>query len=747
MLLNQTSAAFTLAKTIVQQTNRNLFLTGKAGTGKTTFLKYIKANTLKQLAVVAPTGVAAINAGGVTIHSFFGLPFTPFISNASNDLIGVAGALDKNQLLARAKINNQKKEIFQQLELLIIDEISMVRADVFDAIDTLLRHYRNKYYQAFGGVQVVCIGDMMQLPPVVKREEWQVLRSIYKSVYFFDSMVFANATMLCVELDAIYRQSDTRFITILNNIRNSYVNEDDLESLQQHYHPNFSALKNKGYITLTSHNAKADEINTSQLLQLNNPLFTFTAKVEGEFDEKNYPNFYNLQLKLGAQIMFIKNDLERDKKYYNGKIATISFINDEGITVTTEEQVQIDVPVYTWENIKYTYNAKTQKIEEEVVGSFKQYPIKLAWAITIHKSQGLTFEKVAIDAFKSFASGQVYVALSRCTSLQGIKLLSPINAHSLVVDEHIKNFNKFVFLQQNQVAIQEDIKTFLIDNLLQVFGFTTLLQLLKPMISFKNNHHKLLTQETNDALTAMLDNLQNLHTVAQKFHSQIQQLLFNYSISDNNVQSRITKAAHYFLEQLQTIHQLNEVCVVNPKTKIIKDEFIPKYDKFVNELAFKVFLFNNCINGFVMEEFNKAKFSYKPSLQSTLNILDDEIVTTQEPKLKKDKKQKGTTAAASLALFKEYLSIEKVAKERNLAITTIEGHLAKFIETGELAISQLMATEKLVIILKAIAEQEQNETPFTLSMIKEKLNNEFSFGEIKMVVSYNKFLKDKQENK
>lgn len=739
MPTTQTSTAFALAQTIVQQTNRNLFLTGKAGTGKTTFLKFIKANTLKQLAVVAPTGVAAINAGGVTIHSFFGFPFTPFIPNAAFELIGVAGALDKKQLLARTRISGQKKEIFQQLELLIIDEISMVRADVFDAIDTILRHYRNNPNQAFGGVQIVCIGDMMQLPPVAKQEEWQVLSNVYRSVYFFDSQAFANATMLCVELDTIYRQSDQQFIHILNNIRNSEITERDLQTLQELYHPTFSSIKNKGFITLTSHNAKAEEINSNQLAQLNNPIFIFTAKVEGDFDEKMYPNLYQLQLKLGAQVMFIKNDLERDKKYYNGKIATITFIDEDKIIVTTEEGNEIEVPIYTWENIKYDYNDTTQKIEEKVIGSFKQYPIKLAWAITIHKSQGLTFTYAAIDAFHSFASGQVYVALSRCTNLQGIKLLSPINANGLIIDEHIKNFNQFIASQQNDLNIDEDVKQFLIENLVQLFSFKELLKLLKPMTNFLNNHSKLFTQETNAAIPNMQSQLQQMQAVAEKFNIQIQQLLFVNAIEHENVQERIIKAANYFGEQLNVITTLHAQCIVNHKTKIIKDEFIPMQDKFGKELAFKMHLINYCQQGFIVEDFYKTKFSFKPSVQSKLNITEEDFVSRSDPK---PKKKKGESATESLTLFKQFLDITKVAKERNLATTTIEGHLSFFVATGELEVTHFVNLEKATIILNAFKESITTETPNKLSALKEILGNDYSYTEIKMALSYEKFLKE-----
>ena len=434
---------FQLATDFINYTNRSVFLTGKAGTGKTTFLKYIREHSNKQIAVVAPTGVAAINAGGVTIHSFFQLPFTPYVPAKIGFSTGNERVTDKHQLFEKVKLNKERIGIIQKLELLIIDEISMVRCDVLDAIDQVLRHYRNQHYKPFGGLQVLLIGDMFQLPPVVPNEEWQLLSQYYASPYFFDSMVIKEGEPACIELNKIYRQDDETFIDLLNKVRNNNMDEDAFELLQKHYNPEFQPKKDEGYITLTTHNARADAINAEALTSLTTPSYFFKAIVETEFSEKMFPVDEVLELKLGSQVMFTKNDLDKSKRYFNGKIGTVIEIGNDNIVVKCKDDAaSIKVEKYKWENIKYSLNPQKQQVEENVIGTFTQYPLRLAWAITIHKSQGLTFDKAIIDAGKAFAPGQVYVALSRCRTLDGVVLVSKIGSNSLHNDEHIKTFSK-----------------------------------------------------------------------------------------------------------------------------------------------------------------------------------------------------------------------------------------------------------------------------------------------------------------
>ncbi len=400
MLSDPHNPVFQLAVQFVNQTARPVFLTGRAGTGKTTFLKFIRENSFKKMAVVAPTGVAAINAGGTTIHSFFQLPFGPFIPTPQFGWNPEApGYTDPNSLFRNIRFNASKRELLQELELLIIDEISMVRADMLDAVDAVLRHFRQQPLVPFGGLQVLYIGDLFQLPPVVSKEEWNLLQQHYASPFFFDAQVIRQAPPVYLELNKIYRQNEAEFIRILNNIRNNRMEPEDLERLHDYYQPEFMAPSNDHYITLTSHNAKADNINREELGKLRGHQHTFEATVTGEFNDKAFPAEKMLTLKDGAQVMLIKNDKGEARRYYNGKIGVIKKITEEKILISfPDDPDDLTLEKETWKNIRYNYNKEKDKIVEEELGTFSQYPIRLAWAITIHKSQGLTFEKAVIDA-------------------------------------------------------------------------------------------------------------------------------------------------------------------------------------------------------------------------------------------------------------------------------------------------------------------------------------------------------------
>ncbi|HEY6899423.1 MAG TPA: AAA family ATPase, partial [Puia sp.] len=439
MLSDPHNPIFQIAVQYINQTSRPVFLTGKAGTGKTTFLKYIRENSFKKMAVVAPTGVAAINAGGTTMHSFFQLPFGPFLpvprygwnENAPN-------FTDPNSLFKNIRFNASKRELLQELELLIIDEISMVRADMLDAVDFILRHFRQQPLQPFGGIQVLYIGDLYQLPPVVSKTEWNLLQEHYASPFFFDSKVVRTQQPVYLELDKIYRQNEAEFIDILNKVRSNRISADHLERLNDYYQPDFIPSKHDNYITLTSHNHKADSINQEQLASLPGRSHSFEASITGEFSDKSLPAEKTLTLKEGAQVMLIKNDKGEVRRYFNGKIGTIRSIKDDKLTITfPDEPDELTLEKETWRNIRYQYDKDEDKIEEEELGTFRQYPIRLAWAITIHKSQGLTFEKAVIDAGESFAAGQVYVALSRLTDLKGLVLRSRITPGAIRTDPHI----------------------------------------------------------------------------------------------------------------------------------------------------------------------------------------------------------------------------------------------------------------------------------------------------------------------
>lgn len=439
--LDRDNAEFNYAAEFVRHTDKLVYLTGKAGTGKTTFLKYIKATTNKNTVILAPTGVAAINAGGETIHSFFQVPFGPFVPGDSRLRQTTKDTENKETIYTTFRYGEERKRIIENLELLIIDEISMVRADMLDVIDRLLRVFRRKPNLPFGGVQVILIGDTFQLAPISKNEDWSILSQFYKTPFFFNSKVIEENPPVYIELKKIYRQSEKEFIDLLNRVRVSKVDANDFKVLNAKYDPSFSG-NGRDYITLATHNAIVDEINNTKLNQLETELYTYQANVKGTFPDKIKPTDHYLKLKVGAQVMFIKNDSGAPKKYFNGKIGKIKELDDDSIIVVFDDNTEVKVEKATWENIEYTYNKDEKRIIEETVGVFEQFPLRLAWAITVHKSQGLTFEKVIADLGKAFAPGQVYVALSRCTSFNGLVLKTQLTNYAIKTDPSVLEFAK-----------------------------------------------------------------------------------------------------------------------------------------------------------------------------------------------------------------------------------------------------------------------------------------------------------------
>jgi len=611
--IDSSNTLFTIAADLVNHTAQNIFLTGKAGTGKTTFLKYIKENCSKQMAIVAPTGVAAINAGGVTIHSFFQLPFAPFIPEAKgfiqNDEI-----TNKHNLLGRLRLNSERRKIFQELELLIIDEISMVRCDVLDAIDLVLRHVRYRYSERFGGVQVLFIGDMFQLPPVVKDHEWRVLRDYYQSPYFFDSHVMKADPIVYIEFTKIYRQSEEKFIQLLNKVRNNDVNEDDLHALHDRYQPDFFTGGAKGYILLTTHNDKAREINAAELAKLTGRLFTYRAEVEGDFPENAYPAADQLQLKLGAQVMFIKNDVDKAKRYFNGKIGVVIELSEDKIVVQCNgETGSIEVSKEKWQNIRYTLDKSTRHLNEDVLGSFNQYPLRLAWAITIHKSQGLTFEKAVIDAGKAFAPGQVYVALSRCTNLEGLVLHSQITSNALFTDDRIVRFTRNVLSQEHlQQELVQARKTYQEKVILSLFDFRKVVNATKELQQYVQLHKLSFNSESIPWCNDACSNFQAIQFTAEKFQIQLKKLfsLTERPEENNELQERLTTASSWFANEIKSlIETILRTPVVTDSTMHAK-EVNEMLREVYNQLAQCNFLLQGFRGKFNMENFHRRKKSF-----------------------------------------------------------------------------------------------------------------------------------------
>ena len=486
----QMNQQFDLAFNFLQNTGTHLFLTGKAGTGKTTFLKRLKEVSPKRMIVVAPTGVAAINAGGVTIHSFFQLPFGPYIPSANK-----AGSQSNN---FSNKFSRDKINIIRSMDLLVIDEVSMVRADLLDAISDVLCRYKD-HSKPFGGVQLLLIGDLQQLAPVAKDEEWNLLKEHYASTFFFDSKALSESTYFSIELTHVYRQSDSVFINLLNNIRENCFDDETLRMLNQRYVPDFRPDDKLGYITLTTHNYQAQQINKRKLAELPGKSYRFTAEINNDFPEYSYPTDDNLELKCGAQVMFVKNDSSGDHRYYNGKIGKIVFINPNKITVVGEDGNEIQVEKETWSNVKYTINPETKEITETIAGTFSQYPLKTAWAITIHKSQGLTFEHAIIDASAAFSHGQVYVALSRCKTLEGLVLSSPITRNAMIKDLRIQEFSSSVADKQPGKEQLEKAQQHYFEELVtDLFNFTSIQQRLQYAAYMVYTHLQKLYQKWGD---------------------------------------------------------------------------------------------------------------------------------------------------------------------------------------------------------------------------------------------------------
>ena len=554
---DKSNILFQLALDLVNKSSRSIFLTGKAGTGKTTFLKYLRQTCPKQMAIVAPTGVAAINAGGVTIHSFFQIPFAPFVPETQKFSAESEEVVSRNSLLNRLRINSERIKVLRELELLIIDEVSMVRCDTMDAIDAVLRHIRKNPMERFGGVQVLFIGDMFQLPPVIKEPEWRLLSDYYESPYFFDSQVIREAPPLYIEFNKIYRQSEEIFIRLLNQVRNNRVDEEGMRILESRYEPDFHRHSEDGYIVLTTHNEKAREINRHELNILEGEVSHYNAEIKDEFPENGYPADLTLSLKPGAQVMFIKNDSDKSKRYFNGKIGFITSLQKDKILVQCpHEPDEIEVKPETWSNIRYTVDGTSRTVQEETLGSFTQFPLRLAWAITIHKSQGLTFEKAIIDAGDAFAAGQVYVALSRCTSLDGMVLKSRVKRGSLYIDDRITRFSKNCQpIDQLEREFINASRMYQAEIIQSVFDLNRSLALAEDLKEYINKNETSFSPETLPWINGIMEGLNALQATALKFHSWIQGQFLQPQAPEENqlLQTRTKDGANHFTKEINAI--------------------------------------------------------------------------------------------------------------------------------------------------------------------------------------------------
>lgn len=700
----------------VEHTGISIFLTGKAGTGKTTFLRALKEHSNKRNVIVAPTGVAAMNAGGMTIHSFFQLPLSPFVPNAN--------------IKNRFDYSKEKRKIMRTLDLLIIDEISMVRADVLDAIDSVLRRFREPN-KPFGGVQLLMIGDLQQLTPVVTPTEEELLQRYYDTPYFFGSKALRSINYVTIELTHVYRQQDETFITLLNNIREGNVSESDLQRLNQRYDPTFQPKQGSDYIRLTTHNRMAESYNEDQLRNLPTRAYTFSAETEGNFPEYNYPTDFNLTLKVGAQVMFIRND--NIGRYYNGRIGHVTYVDNEKISVLCPgDEEPFDVEAEIWENTKYTLNEKTKQIEAEVQGTFKQYPLRLAWAITIHKSQGLTFEHAIIDAQASFASGQVYVALSRCKSLEGLVLASPIGNTAIINDSRVSDYISHQTEEaQKSISVLPTLKEeYYRQLLIEMFNFNDLkvyeAALFRVLTEFFFKYTKI------NALHKMaLSDLENrVIGVSMKWEKTIKSMTTE-QLQREDFKERIKKGALYFHSELTEI--FSKTIPLTKEVETNNKVGAKRFDSTYTELKQTYDAKQDLLESMMEEDFTITNYLTRKQ-EAILNSIGDET----ERKRRKRRETKDSPAANKIStyeqsyiLYKAGKSIEEIAKERGLTEGTIQGHLVPYINNGDIKLEDVIE-EKKINIIKRIAKAVGRENG--IKPIKELCPSDITYNDINLVI-------------
>ena len=711
-----------IAWDFVENTGRSIFLTGKAGTGKTTFLKTVVEKSRKRPIVVAPTGVAAINANGMTIHSFFQLPFSPYVPGAKVE--------------SRFDFGRDKRKIIASIDLLIIDEISMVRADLLDAIDSVLRRFRD-HSLPFGGVQLLMIGDLAQLTPVVTPEDEQMLRPYYDTPYFFGSKALQQIDYVTIQLDYVYRQQDSSFIELLNQIRSGHPSAKALEQLNLHCNPNFIPSPEEPYIRLTTHNQLANYYNESELQKLLGSLFRYHAEVKGTFPEYSFPTAETLELKVGAQVMFVKNDPSPEHRYYNGRIGRVMEATEYSLTVYCEDDDEaIEVEPLVWENMRYTLNEKTREIESEVQGTFKQLPLRLAWAITIHKSQGLTFDRAIIDANQSFAPGQVYVALSRCRTLEGLVLATPLNQRAIINDDRV---DKYIAQQENDARRSIEQLSLLKQEyerhlLLRLFDFRSLLSQQESMVriftEFFYHSHANLKQLHDQSL---VDLSQQVVDVAAKWQQKIQTMPYE-DLRDKDFLDRVKRSAEYFADMLNNIlakplELTAKVETNNKQASRRLSNALP--DERQTWLSHCYLLTKIAERGFTVSIYLKEK------QHSMLDAIEaDELKPKRQRAAKKEKpkKEKKTKSwEESLQLYSQGMKPDLIAHERGLTIATINSHLIRYVDSGEVSFDDLVSPEHQKAILSVVNTigADNGSTP-----IKNLCPPDVTYDEIRMVLSH-----------
>ena len=691
-----------LAEKYINSTNVSVFLTGRAGTGKTTFLHQVVRTVSKRFVVLAPTGVAAVNASGVTIHSFFQLPLCPYLPDVK-ELVTEYQMPDKFKSL-----HKEKMKIIRTLELLIIDEISMVRADLLDAVDMTLRRYRRSA-KPFGGVQLLMIGDVQQLPPVVTDVERPYMEKVYPSPFFFHSKALQKTNYITIELTRVFRQQDENFIQLLNNIRDNKLDKATLQALNDRFIPGFNPPDGEGYIRLTTHNYQSNNVNQKKLSELTTKEFELDASTEGNFPEASFPTEKRLILKRGTQVMFVKND-SHGQDYYNGKIGRVEDYDPEvGVAVVDGDGNRIFVKQERWENVRYQVDENDNQIKQVVDGVFVQYPLRLAWAITIHKSQGLTFDRVIVDAAQSFTFGQVYVALSRCRTLEGLVLVSPITEHCVFDNDDVMHFCEKV---PDPDHVQKDLQAYqsgyYYELLYELFDFSAILRAGERLNRIFHLHlRNMFPDQTNKMKELYERQLVDIVTVSEKFRKQITQIgvQTNGEVGNPHLLERVKKGSAYFGEQLKhVLLTAAPLLELQLKNKAVAAELKEWSDEFYSAVGLK----QRCLKriedkGFSTENYCQAKTDYFLDKEK-----GDKNRAKNTPK-KTPKQKKIPTWVETARLFHEGSSINEIAKARGLSISTIGTHLEKAVESGALPVEEVLTPDELDDILDFIvAERPQS---------------------------------------
>ncbi|MEN6475689.1 MAG: helix-turn-helix domain-containing protein [Syntrophaceae bacterium] len=728
-----------LTSRFINHTNAHIFLTGRAGTGKTTFLRGITRQTHKNTIVAAPTGIAAINAEGVTLHSLFQLPFGAFIpadqipgNQAPGFEINTPHTLQRHM-----KMHAAKRTLIKKLELLIIDEVSMLRADLLDAIDNVLRRIRQSA-APFGGVQVLFIGDLQQLPPVVKDAEWQVLKNFYASPFFFEAHALKDRPPVTIELETIYRQSDPAFITILNRLRDSRLTPEDIATLNRRHRPGFRATPGDGYIYLATHNHMAERINREELGQLPGQPFHYQAVIENDFDENNFPVEAVLTLKPKAQVMFIKNDASGEQKFFNGRIGTVEELTPDAVKVAFPDGApSIWVDTYTWENKRFTLNPESNAIESQVIGTFTHFPLKLAWAITVHKSQGLTFEKAIIDVSRAFAAGQAYVALSRLTSLEGLVLTAPFKRQDIAHDKSLQ-----AFMRQPkdtgslQTVLQRASQAYLGQVVLDAFDFKALCREIDYFLrtyTMDAKHSE--KQKDLPWATTLAEDLKPVRDVGERFLKELGTILHPERAEGlPHVLSRVSAAKSYFEPHLKGFSQniIEHGSLLQAQKKGIK--------MYVRELQGLELLFHGQLQKIYKAlALVETHLNHGELTRAGLVMPEHEHMRDAQPKKgpsakapKGSKPDKADTKRMTLELYQAGKPIKAIAAERGLTRITIENHLAHWVEQGEVAIGELVEDRAVDEIAAAFEGRDER----YLAPVKTQLDNRYDYGTLRLVAAH-----------